>query len=791
MNKMDTRTLLLILAAVVGFAIINFGVELTASDVGDWLKSTFGEGYKKLLFVALLSCIFIAAAWPYFSKKGEAQTADGLLAMPFSKENQQLLGDAKWQLRQAETAKSLEFLEKIDSKTVQTAVLKLRVRWSNFKKEQIAGVLSPEKTTETRNQISHDIIQLIQQLEAVEPERRLFDFSKKEPHVTAVPDKEWNEFRAELLERYEKRYAAKIEGRIALSMSLSYTQEGMSERYVDRFFVEETKTADEVRGQLFAAFEKHKSLLLLGDPGAGKTTVLLDLALEILRRQADDPAAPVPVVFNLASWDENCPDFWMWLRQVLSESYGWAKPVAERLLLERRILPFLDGLDEIGRNVPPEEQSRLIKKCGEQLVAFLPRYGLEPFVVCSRRAELTRAAVDLPVKADILVNPLQPEQVKKALREALAKNPNVATQTAAENILHWIDRHEALRAALLTPFYFKIAEMVFDERSVQTQPPDDPEAVENWLTQQFIDKKLGQEKRYRPTDVRRWLGWLAANMNCFSEVKFELAFLQPVDLQKPWWFRVVGGLLGSLAFGLVFGLVFGLLFGLVGGLFFGLVGGLGSDEIDTADYRTWDCSKLLVWRTWRPILAIILFLASIISIIALLDLGPVDDASDVGLVIFFLVILLFLASIIALVKELVFDLVDELSSIGYFSSLRSPYQRISGGILFNMVRMTFMSLIIFRMIYMVFRESADWLLVLTTALFGGFWGITVSPVFKHAALRLCLTLEKTLPLRLVTFLNHAETNLRFLDKEDGGTWRFRHQILQDYFAEKWASGEWR
>jgi hypothetical protein len=108
------------------------------------------------------------------------------------------LGDAKWQLRQAETAKSLEFLEKIDSKTVQTAVLKLRVRWSNFKKEQIAGVLSPEKTTETRNQISHDIIQLIQQLEAVETGAGGCSiFQKKEPHVTAVPDKEWNEFRAE------------------------------------------------------------------------------------------------------------------------------------------------------------------------------------------------------------------------------------------------------------------------------------------------------------------------------------------------------------------------------------------------------------------------------------------------------------------------------------------------------------------------------------------------------------------------------------------------------------------
>jgi hypothetical protein len=40
-----------------------------------------------------------------------------------------------------------------------------------------------------------------------------------------------------------------------------------------------------------------------------------------------------------------------------------------------------------------------------------------------------------------------------------------------------------------------------------------------------------------------------------------------------------------------------------------------------------------------------------------------------------------------------------------------------------------------------------------------------------------------LPLRLVHFLN--EMTDRHLFETDGATWRFRHRILQAYFAGQW------
>ena len=55
------------------------------------------------------------------------------------------------------------------------------------------------------------------------------------------------------------------------------------------------------------------------------------------------------------------------------------------------------------------------------------------------------------------------------------------------------------------------------------------------------------------------------------------------------------------------------------------------------------------------------------------------------------------------------------------------------------------------------------------------------PLIQHFILRIALALEKKAPLKYVKFLNSA-TEVRILEK-DGGYWRFRHQLIQDYFAE--------
>jgi len=48
-------------------------------------------------------------------------------------------------------------------------------------------------------------------------------------------------------------------------------------------------------------------------------------------------------------------------------------------------------------------------------------------------------------------------------------------------------------------------------------------------------------------------------------------------------------------------------------------------------------------------------------------------------------------------------------------------------------------------------------------------------------LRFCFYLEGVMPLRYVDFLEYG-CACRFLEHNDGGSYRFRHKILQDYFA---------
>src|SRR5262249_61430798 len=50
-------------------------------------------------------------------------------------------------------------------------------------------------------------------------------------------------------------------------------------------------------------FDRHDgALLIFGGPGGGKTTLLLQLARDLLGRAEWNPGYPMPIVFNLSSW---------------------------------------------------------------------------------------------------------------------------------------------------------------------------------------------------------------------------------------------------------------------------------------------------------------------------------------------------------------------------------------------------------------------------------------------------------------------------------------------------------
>lgn len=84
-------------------------------------------------------------------------------------------------------------------------------------------------------------------------------------------------------------------------------------------------------------------LLLIGEPGAGKTISLLKFALEAIHRRKKDPNQPLPLLGVVPTWDYRTrPTISAWLQS----SYGAPHDVA-KIVDSGQALLLLDGLDEL------------------------------------------------------------------------------------------------------------------------------------------------------------------------------------------------------------------------------------------------------------------------------------------------------------------------------------------------------------------------------------------------------------------------------------------------------------
>jgi hypothetical protein len=93
-----------------------------------------------------------------------------------------------------------------------------------------------------------------------------------------------------------------------------------------------------------------RRLVILGAPGSGKTTLAVQLLLELLATR--QPGEPIPVLVSLAGWDPTThPQLHGWLSARLAENYpsllAFGSDVARALVEQGHILPILDGFDEV------------------------------------------------------------------------------------------------------------------------------------------------------------------------------------------------------------------------------------------------------------------------------------------------------------------------------------------------------------------------------------------------------------------------------------------------------------
>ncbi|MFD7654642.1 hypothetical protein ACFV4N_11760 [Actinosynnema sp. NPDC059797] len=162
------------------------------------------------------------------------------------------------------------------------------------------------------------------------------------------------------------------------------------------------------------------ALVVLGEPGSGRTTLLLELAGRLVAAAREDPLRPVPVVVDLGGWRRD-RDFGEWLLGVVAERYRIAPRVARRWLRDRDLLWLFDDLDEL-----PEADRA---ECLDRIIALKPA----PVVLCaSDRGDGWRR---LPRHEVVRVEPLRREDVLDlvdacaprldGLHEALRKDPDL------------------------------------------------------------------------------------------------------------------------------------------------------------------------------------------------------------------------------------------------------------------------------------------------------------------------------------------------------------------------------
>ncbi|MFI7705428.1 NACHT domain-containing protein [Nonomuraea sp. NPDC049480] len=141
-----------------------------------------------------------------------------------------------------------------------------------------------------------------------------------------------------------------------------------------------------------------RRLVITGGAGMGKTTLAVQLLLELLRTRATDQAAagegeivPVPVLLPVSRWDlTECPRLHDWLAVRLPQDYPALRDpelgvdAAAALVAGGHILPVLDGLDEIGE----QARASVIAALNTSLGAH------DQLILTTRRAEFAAAVAE-------------------------------------------------------------------------------------------------------------------------------------------------------------------------------------------------------------------------------------------------------------------------------------------------------------------------------------------------------------------------------------------------------------
>ena len=233
----------------------------------------------------------------------------------------------------------------------------------------------------------------------------------------------------------------KITGRRRLEIA-ELLQNCDSENF-DRFGL--SKVEKRVPG--LEAVEQHQKLMVLGKPGAGKTTFLKYLAIQCIGGNFQSQRVPIFITLKQFAETKSQPGVGEFITQQLANDRVAESQISE-LLNFGRVLILLDGLDEVRE----EDISRILK----QIKEFSEQYPQNLFVITCRIAAREYTFEQF---AEVEVADFDNQQIAEFSKKWFQiKDPE-----KADKFIQKLQENEPIRELATNPLLLTLLCLVFEE----------------------------------------------------------------------------------------------------------------------------------------------------------------------------------------------------------------------------------------------------------------------------------------------------------------------------------------
>ena len=193
------------------------------------------------------------------------------------------------------------------------------------------------------------------------------------------------------------------------------------------------------------AVEQHRKLMVLGKPGAGKSTFLKYLAMQCI--EGNFQANRIPIFITLKDFAEikGNPDLFTYIDQLVKLPTSDA---LRKILQQGQLLVLLDGLDEVRE----EDTKRVLK----QILEFSDQFHLNQFVMTCR---IAAKEYTFERFTEVEVADFDPEQIA-----IFAQNWfRLSDPAKAERFIQKLEENEPIQELASSPLLLTLLCLVFSE----------------------------------------------------------------------------------------------------------------------------------------------------------------------------------------------------------------------------------------------------------------------------------------------------------------------------------------